>query len=160
MSKPEVIYVTYIATTPERLWAALTNPDFTRQYWGGLRIESDWRPGSPVRHLRQDGVVGLQGEVLAADPPHLLSYTFQMQVSEERREPPSRVTFAIDPVGSVVRLTLTHDRFTSESATFENVRHGWPAIIASLKSLLETEKPLPFTGLGFGPSSRGREGTR
>jgi Activator of Hsp90 ATPase homolog 1-like protein len=78
-----------------------------------------------------------------------------MQISaQHRRERPSRVTFELEPIGSVVKLTLTHDDFASASPTFETTRHGWPAIMSSLKSLLEAGSPLPFEGLGFGPSSK------
>jgi Activator of Hsp90 ATPase homolog 1-like protein len=85
----------------------------------------------------------------------LLSYTFHMQISNKHRgERASRVTFELQPMGSVVKLTLTHEDFESDSATYETTRHGWPAIMSSLKSLLETGNPLPFQGLGFGPSSK------
>ena len=85
----------------------------------------------------------------------MLSYTFHMQISDQhRRDRPSRVTFELQPIGALVKLTLTHDDFESEKATFETTRHGWPAIMSSLKSLLETGNPLPFEGLGFGPSSK------
>ena len=155
MDKPPFVYVTYINTTPEKLWEALTDGEFTRQYWGGRRIESEWKLGSSVRHVREDGGVDWEGEVLQAQPPRLLSYTFHMQISARHRgERPSRVTFELASVGSVVKLTVTHDDFDAESATFETTRHGWPAIISSLKSLLESGSPLPFQGLGFGPSSK------
>lgn len=155
MEKPSFVYVTYIATTPEKLWQALTDGEFTPQYWGGRRIESTWRVGSPVKHVREDGGVDWQGEVLQSDPPRLLSYTFHMLISEKHgSEGPSRVTFELEPMGSVVKLTLTHDNFESEKPTHETTRHGWPAIMASLKSLLETGNPLPFQGLGFGPSAK------
>lgn len=155
---PAHVYTTYIAATPERVWEALTGPQFTKEYWGGLHIDSDWSPGSPVRLVREDGGgVAWQGEVLAAEPERLLSYTFHMLISEKhRQDSPSRVTFEIEPVGPVVKLTVTHDRFEPGSATYESTRYGWPAILSSLKSLLETGHPLPFTGLGFGP--RGRQG--
>ena len=155
MTRPPFVYVTYIKTTPEKLWEALTDGEFTRLYWGGRRIQSDWNVGSPVRHAREDGGIDWEGEVLQAQPPRLLSYTFHMQISERHRgDRPSRVTFELQPMGSVVKLTLTHDDFESDSATFETTRHGWPAIISSLKSLLESGSPLPFQGLGFGPSSK------
>jgi uncharacterized protein YndB with AHSA1/START domain len=155
MDRAVFIYVTYIATTPEKLWKALTDGEFTRRYWGGRRIESYWKVGSPVRHVRGDGGIDWQGEVLQSERPRLLSYTFHMQISNEHRgERPSRVTFELEPTGSVVKLTLTHEDFESGSATFETTRHGWPAIMSSLKSLLESGRPLPFQGLGFGPSSK------
>ena len=155
MDRPAFVYVTYIATTPEKLWEALTDGEFTRRYWGGRLIQSNWNVGSAVRHIRQDGGIDWQGEVLLSQRPRLLSYTFHMEISDEHRgERPSRITFEIEPIGSVVKLTLTHEYFASGSATFETTRHGWPAIMSSLKSLLETGSPLPFQGLGFGPSSK------
>jgi len=155
MARPQIVYVTYIATEPEKLWEALTHGEFTRRYWGGRRIQSDWKVGSPVRHVREDGGIDWNGEVLRCEPPRLLSYTFHMQISDAHRgDRPSRVTFELQPMGSVVKLILTHDDFESEKATYETTRHGWPAIMSSLKSLLETGSPLPFQGLGFGPSSK------
>jgi len=131
VAQTEIVYVTYIATTAEKLWEALTDGEFTRRYWGGRRIQSDWKVGSPVRHVREDGGIDWQGEVLQSERPRLLSYTFHMEISEEhRRDQPS------------------------EKPTFETTRHGWPAIMSSLKSLLETGSPLPFQGLGFGPSNK------
>ena len=158
MDRPKFVYVSYISTTPEKLWNALTDGEFTQQYWGGRRIQSDWQVGSSVRHVRQDGGIDWQGEVLKSERPRLLSYTFHMQITDQHRgERPSRVTFELEPMGSVVKLTLTHDNFESEKATFETTRHGWPAIMSSLKSLLETASPLPFVGLSFGPSSKAPE---
>ena len=155
MTKPSFVYVIYIAATPEKLWQALTDGEFTRRYWGGRRIQSDWKVGSPVRHVREDGAVDWHGEVLQAEPPRLLSYSFHMQISDRHRgEEPSRITFELLPMGSVVKLSLTHEDFGPESATFETTRHGWPAIMSSLKSLLESGAPLPFPGLGFGPDSK------
>ena len=155
MAQIEIVYMIYIATTAEKLWEALTDGEFTRRYWGGRRIQSDWKVGSPVRHVREDGGIDWQGEVLQSERPRLLSYTFHMEISEEhRRDQPSRVTFELQPMDSVVKLTLIHDDFVSEKPTFETTRHGWPAIMSSLKSLLETGSPLPFQGLGFGPSNK------
>ncbi|MGH2355245.1 MAG: ArsR/SmtB family transcription factor [Chloroflexota bacterium] len=153
MEKPSYVYVTYIATTPERLWEALTTGEFTRQYWGGRRLTSTWQVGAPVSHVREDGGVDWNGEVLRWEPLRRLAYTFHMQISDAHRgERPSRVTFELEPLGPVVKLTLTHDEFGPESATLETTRHGWPAILSSLKSLLERGAPLGFSTLGFGPS--------
>jgi uncharacterized protein YndB with AHSA1/START domain len=116
---------------------------------------NDWNVGSPVRHVREDGGIDWEGEVLQAQPPRLLSYTLHMHISAQHRgERPSLVTFELQPIGSVVKLTLIHDDFESASATFETTRHGWPAIMSSLNSLLEVGSPMPFQGLGFGPSSK------
>jgi uncharacterized protein YndB with AHSA1/START domain len=153
--KPDFVYVVFIASTPEAVWHALTAPEFISQYWGGRRIESDWRVGSAVRQTGPGGRLESEGKVLEARPPHVLSYTFQMaQVGD----PPSRITFEIGPVGEMVRLQLTHHHELPNSVTQAATIHGWPAILSSLKSLLETGKPLPFTGLGFGPQHTGHEG--
>jgi len=149
MDKLEFFYVTYIATTPEKLWTALTSAEFTRQYWFGMAIESDWRVGSSVLY-RQEGEITDRGTVLTFEPPRLLSYTFHPVLDEEmRRERPSRVSFEIEPLGGktepqgqAVRLTVTHDDFPPESKVFPRIRAGWPAILSSLKSLLEGGKPL------------------
>ena len=153
--KPDFVYVVFIASPPEAVYEALTTPEFTSQYWGGRRIESDWQPGSRVRQTGPGGRIESEGEVLEARPPHFLSYTFHMAHLDE---PPSRITFEIEPVGEMVRLRLTHHHELPNSVTQAATIHGWPAILSSLKSLLETGKPLPFTGLGFGPQHAGHEG--
>jgi uncharacterized protein YndB with AHSA1/START domain len=152
-SRPDHVYVSYIATTSDKLWQALTDGEFTRLYWGGGRVTSDWAIGSAVQWVREDGAIGWQGEVLVVERPRLLSYTFHMQLNEvHRAEAPSRLTFEIEDVGFAMKLTVTQDQFGPDSAAWETTRYGWPAIISSLKSLLETGQPLPFTRLGFGPS--------
>ncbi len=152
MTSPESVYVTYIHATPERVWQGLIDPDFTQQYWMGCRIRSEWQVGSRVELLGPDGGVAWAGDVLISDPPLVLSYTFAMLISEQHRtEAPSRVTFVLEPMGEVVRLTLTHDRLEA-GATYESTRYGWAAIMSSLKSLIETGHALPFARFGFGPS--------
>jgi uncharacterized protein YndB with AHSA1/START domain len=153
--RPDFVYAIFIASTAEAVWQALTKPEFTAQYWGGRRIESDWKPGSRVRQVGSGERVESEGEVLEAEPPHLLSYPFRMA---QAGDPPSRVTFEIEPVGAMIRLRLTHHHERPGSVTQAATIHGWPAILSSLKSLLETGKPLPFSGLGFGPQHAGREG--
>ncbi|NJO40281.1 MAG: ATPase [Cyanobacteria bacterium CRU_2_1] len=135
--KPQFVYVTYIATTPEQLWDALTSEAFTQQYWGGRRIQSDWRVGSPVEPVEDDGDSDWEGEVLESDPPHRLSYTFQSPGSNAAH--PTRVVFDLQPIGSTVKLTLTHDDLDTKG--FMAISQGWSASLSSLKSLLE-RKPL------------------
>jgi uncharacterized protein YndB with AHSA1/START domain len=152
--RPQFVYVTYIHATADKVWQALTDGDFTERYWGGLRITSDWNVGSEVRHLTPDGAAGWAGEVLEADFPNRLSYTFHMQISEAtRREAPSRVTFELQPLEVVTKLTLTHDH-AAPGETFSNTSNGWPALMSSMKSLLETGAALPFTRMGFGPERK------
>jgi uncharacterized protein YndB with AHSA1/START domain len=146
MSEPKFVYVTYIATTPKKLWQALTEGDFTRQYWYGTSIESDWTPGARVT-LRNDGKLSDTGEVLVYEPHRRLSYTWHVEFHEVfSREKPARVTFELEPIGATVKLTITHDEFEPGSKVLEAVSNGWPMVLASLKSLLETGRPLDTTG--------------
>ncbi len=152
MEKPKFVYVTLIDTTPEKLWAALTSPEFTAQYWYGARIHSTWQVGSPVTFDDAGGDL-LAGEVLKVDPPRTLSYTFQpLRDAEQRAERPSRVTFEIEtlgagpgPQGSAVKLTVTHDDFPENSKVIQGISNGWPGILSSLKTLLETGRALGLT---------------
>jgi DNA-binding transcriptional ArsR family regulator/uncharacterized protein YndB with AHSA1/START domain len=156
MSKPEFVYVNYIKTTPEKLWQALTDPAFTRRYWG-VELESDWTKGAPVT-WRENGAEMRDPEqvVLVCDPYRRLSYTWHTftpewakahDVSDEAlaelvKERRSKVTFDIEPADSAVRLTVTHDDFEPGSAILEDVSQGWPQIVSSLKTLLESGDPL------------------
>ena len=160
MEKPKLVYVTYIKTTPEKLWEALTNPDFIQQYWYGRRNETDLRVGSKIQSYGPERELEWSGEILKCEPPHLLSYTFHEEIpcsaspSRETRssEPPSRVTFEIGKLGESagpddepVRLTITHDEFPVGSKVIERVSNGWPGILAGIKTLLETGHPLGLT---------------
>src|SRR5471030_2397028 len=100
MNAPNFVYVTYIATTPEKLWKALTRGDFMRKYWHS-GIQSDWKVGSPVRTITRKGKVDWDGKVLKYDPPRLLSYTFQILGFQKRS---SRIVFELEPMGSTVKL--------------------------------------------------------
>lgn len=148
-TEPTFVYVTYIRTTPEQLWKALTNPEFTRQYWWGRAVESDFIVGSPIHYRYDDGSrIDIEGEILAANPPRLLSYTFTDPDSRERGDKPSRVVFTIEEASDfegTVKLTVTHDTFTPGTPTFESISNGWQDILASLKTLLETGKPLKYS---------------
>lgn len=138
MRKPEFIYVTYIETTPEKLWQALTSSEFTRHYWWDTSVVSDWKVGSPFK-LVMNGTTTDDGEVLEADPPRRLSYTFHHLLNERaKREQPSRVTFVLEPHGNLVKLTLTHEGFAPGSVVVDGISRGWPAILSSLKSMLES----------------------
>ena len=138
MPKPEFIYVSYIETTPEQLWEALTSSEFSRRYWWDTSVVSDWKVGSPFS-LVLNGQTTDVGEILEADRPRRLSYTFHHILSEAaRKERPSRVTFVLEPHGKLVKLTLMHEDFAENSVILDGISKGWPAILASLKSLLET----------------------
>jgi uncharacterized protein YndB with AHSA1/START domain len=140
--KPEFIYVTYIETTPEKLWQALTDGDFTERYWFGMRLRSQWKAGASFEMVRSDGTVSDAGKVVECDPPRRLAYTFINLSDEYKGEPPALATFVIEPLGKLVKLTLTHEGFAEGSKFFAGISRGWPAILSGLKSLLETGKPL------------------
>jgi len=150
MSKPEFVYTTYIETTPEKLWEALTNSEFSKRYWFGTEVRSDWKVGSPFA-LVTDGKTSDTGEILEADPPRRLSYSFKHELFEEmRNEPATKVVFTIEPHGNIVKLTVTHEGFAEGSKLLGAVSQGWPAILSGLKSLLETGHAvaIPRTALG------------
>jgi uncharacterized protein YndB with AHSA1/START domain len=142
MSKPEFVYTTYIETSAEKLWQALTDGDFTERYWFGHRVTSDWKVGSTYQFARQ-GAPTIEGKVLESDPLKRLAYTWNPCSDETKRERTSRVTFDIEPRGHVVKLTVTHDELDERGVTFRDISGGWPMVIASLKSLLETGRALP-----------------
>jgi uncharacterized protein YndB with AHSA1/START domain len=147
--KPAFIYISYIETTPEALWEALTNSAFTTRYWWDTQVISDWKVGSPVS-LVVKGKTTDVGEVLEAAPPRRLSYSFHHILNEAAlKERPSRVTFVLEPFGRLVKLSLTHEGFAGDSVVHDGISKGWPAILSSLKSLLETGQPLdiPFDAL-------------
>jgi uncharacterized protein YndB with AHSA1/START domain len=149
MPKPEFIYISYIETTPEKLWKALTSSEFTRLYWWDTSVVSDWTVGSPFS-LVLNGKTTDVGEILEADRPRRLSYTFHHILSEAaRKERPSRVTFVLEQYGKLVKLTLTHEDFAEDSVIIDGISKGWPAIMSSLKSLLESGSALviPFDAL-------------
>jgi len=142
---PDTVYVIYIAAAPEKVWAALTEPDMTSQYFFGLRIEADCRVGGLVRYVRPDGVLDISGRVLRCERPQVLSFTWRVESDASARKlPDSLVTFEIEPLGGAVRLTLkeAHPDLPDERL-LEGGRRGWPAILSGLKTLVETDKPMP-----------------
>lgn len=157
MDAPTFVYTTYIRTTPQKLWQALTDPAFTRRYWA-TEFSTDWSVGSPMTWDNHGVLIDDPDQVvLEADPYHRLSYTWHAITPELAKrfgwdedtqtrlagEARSKVTFTIDESPQVVRLTVVHDGFQPGSALAEMVVHGWPNVIASLKTLLETGEPLP-----------------
>jgi uncharacterized protein YndB with AHSA1/START domain len=157
MEKPSFIYTTYIKTTPERLWEALTEPAFTKRYWGAT-FESNWNAGSPMT-WEQFGLTTADAEqvVLESEPHHRLAFTWHtftpefyelLDLTDEARErllaeSRSKVIFDIEPLGELVKLTVVHDGFDAGSLVAPMVTLGWPRILASLKTLLETGETLP-----------------
>jgi uncharacterized protein YndB with AHSA1/START domain len=143
MARATFVYVIYIATRPETVWKALLDGEFTRQYWGHENV-SDWKPGSAWEHRRDDAArtVVMLGEVLESSPPRRLVMTWADPRHRGQRELHSRVTFEIEPVAEMVRLTVTHDELEPGSEMQRKISQGWPRVLSSLKSLLETGRPL------------------
>ncbi len=137
MSKPEFVYTTFIETSADKLWQALTDGDFTERYWLGHRASSDWHVGSTYSFAK-NGSPTIQGKVLISDPPRRLAYTWDSCSPEARRERTSRVTFNLEPRGKVVKLTVTHGDLDEGGKTFRDISGGWPMVLSNLKSLLET----------------------
>ncbi|MEU7783106.1 metalloregulator ArsR/SmtB family transcription factor [Amycolatopsis sp. NPDC049159] len=153
----EFAYTTYINTTPEKLWQALTDPAFTRQYWG-VSFETDWKKGSPMI-WRESGAKTEHPDqvVLESEPFRRLSYTWHTFTAEWANEngidaetlaklqgeSRTKVTFTLEPQGELVKLTVLHDGFDDDSTTLAMCSQGWPALLSSLKTLLETGVPLP-----------------
>jgi uncharacterized protein YndB with AHSA1/START domain/DNA-binding transcriptional ArsR family regulator len=175
MDKPSFVYTTYIRTTPERLWQALTDPAFTERYWG-LALESEWTSGSTYT-VHQWGVTMADPEqvILESDPYHRLSYTWHTFTPEWREvvrerigfpeeflervaaEPRSKVTFEIEALGELVKLTVVHDGFEPGSLVLGTISQGWPHILSNLKTLLETGETLPPPPA---PADQGAAGAR
>jgi len=139
MDKPKFVYVSYISSTPERVWSALIDPEVTRQYWWNHHNASDWNPGSRWEHRDYDNPtrVDIVGKVIESDRPRRLVVTWALPANENNKDKTSRVTYDIESVkDGVVRLTVTHDELDSEM--FEKVSFGWPGVVSALKTLLET----------------------
>ncbi|MDB5392118.1 MAG: hypothetical protein JWM11_7764 [Planctomycetaceae bacterium] len=146
MADSRFVYVTYIRTTPEKLWQALIDPEFTRQYWVGTWQESDWKQGSPWRIMIPDGRVADSGEVLEIDLHKKLVLSWRNEFKPEMREEGySRLTYELEQMGESVKLTVVHEIDKPESKLIGAVSTGWPHLLASLKSLLETGESLKET---------------
>lgn len=145
MEKPEFVYTTYIRTTPVKLWEALINPEQTRLYWGGLINPSDWTPGSRWEHRNEDDAdpVYVFGEIVESTPPTRLVMTW---IDPDDPADASVVTLDIQPIDDLVRLTVIHDNFTDTSVMHGKVAKGWPVVLSSLKSFLETGSGIDVMG--------------
>jgi uncharacterized protein YndB with AHSA1/START domain len=144
MENNKFVYVTYISTTPKKVWTALTDPKLTAKYWQHVNL-SDWKQGSRWEHRRSEKgkTVDMIGKVLKTNPPRQLSLSWAIPSDEGHKEKYSRVGFKIDQVRNVVRLTVTHDKLEPDSDMFKGITDGWPKVLSSLKSLLEAGRPLP-----------------
>jgi uncharacterized protein YndB with AHSA1/START domain len=141
------IYVTYIRTTPEKLWDALTQPEFTRVYWSGIKHDCEWKKGSSWKMIFPDGRVADTGEVVEIEKPKRIVLRWRNEFRPElHEEGDSRCVIEIEPMDEVVKLTITHSIEKSESKFIQAVSGGWPVILSSLKSMLETGMALPKIG--------------
>ena len=140
--RPTFVYVTYIQSTPEKVWHALTDADLTADYWGHSNV-SDWQPGSRWEHQRTDGsgIADVVGTVIEADPPRRLVITFGGP-GDDTAAGPSQVAFDIDAHEDIVRLRVTHENL-ADQAEYDAASAGWPAVLANLKSRLETGHVMP-----------------
>ncbi|MEJ8573959.1 SRPBCC family protein [Microbaculum marinum] len=137
--KTSFVYVTYIRSTPEKVYEAITRPEIARRYWGHENV-SDWRQGSKWQHVRANDqrTVELVGEVVEVSPPDRLVITWANASQAEDRDAYSRVTFEVVEYEDMVRLTVTHDELEAGSGMANGISKGWPAVLSSLKSFLET----------------------
>ena len=144
MSKSTFVYVTYIRSTPDKVFKALTDKEITRQYWGHDNV-SDWKPGSSWQHRRtSNGNVDILGEVIEAKAPNRLVISW---ASPENAQARSRVTFDIEAAAEMVKLTVTHDDLEAGSGMDKGIRSGWPLVLSNLKSYLETGKAIDIMAM-------------
>ncbi|KGR77241.1 SRPBCC domain-containing protein [Ureibacillus manganicus] len=141
-------YVTYIGTTQDKLWEALTSNEFTENYWFGRKIQSDWKIGSPVTFHDENDNLTDQGVLFSYERNQFLSYTFLWVEDKTEREQSPKVTFTLQPMEQTVKLSLKHEYllpndFCDENSGFQGINNGWPAILSNLKTLLETGETLP-----------------
>ena len=146
MAKSKYVYVTYIRTTPKKLWQALTDPKFIRQYFFETTHESEWKRGSSWAMKTPDGRLIDSGEVLESKPPRKLVLKWRNELKPEfRKEGYSRMTYDLEKSGGSVKLTVTHEMNIANSKFIEGVAEGWPPILSSLKTMLETGESLVET---------------
>ena len=145
--KTSFVYVTYIASTPEKVFDAITNPKIARQYWGHENV-SDWTPGSKWAHIRDNDarIVQIVGEVVEATPPNRLVITWAGASEADNPDSYSRVIFEIDPHENGVRLSVSHIELEAGSGMAEGVSEGWPLVLSSLKTYLETGNGFDMSG--------------
>ena len=139
MARSTFVYVTYIRTTPDKVWSALTDQEFMKQYWFGMHCESQWTAGASWKMVSGDGSITDSGEIVEAEPPRRLVIRWRHQNKPElKAEGDSRCTIEVEPNGAAVKLSITHTIEREPSKLIEAVSGGWPKIISNLKSLLET----------------------
>lgn len=144
MSNPQFVYETYIRADAAKVWEALTSETFTCRYFHATHVRSTWKVGEPVVYHYADGRKAVEGQVLECDPPNRLAITWHVLYdADAAQEAPSRVVFEIEPLPGQVRFRVTHDHFPQPTVVHDRIAQGWPWILASLKSLLETGESLP-----------------
>jgi uncharacterized protein YndB with AHSA1/START domain len=139
MKNPKLGYTLFIRSTPKKTWEAITKPEFTRQYWGELANVSDWKKGSKWEHVTKENETWIVGKVVESEPPKRLVLTW---ADPDKLKDESRVSFEIEPVEDMVCLTVKHDHFKAGSKMAGKVAFGWPRVLSSLKTFLETGKGL------------------
>jgi uncharacterized protein YndB with AHSA1/START domain len=145
MTAPRHVYEVYIRTTPERLWEAITKAEFTKDYYYGTLVKSEWKAGAPMSYEYPDGRVAAEGRVIEVVPPRKLVTMFSAMWDDNvRNDQPHRVTWTIEPMGETCKLTCEHSDFAGETATYQAVSGGLSVILNGLKTLLETGRPLSF----------------
>jgi uncharacterized protein YndB with AHSA1/START domain len=149
------VYVTYIRTTPEKLWQALTKPEFARQYWFGVALESTWKKGAPWQMVFEDGTVSDDGEIVESKPPTRLVLKWHHRLFPEMEsEGWSRCSFDITVEKGIAKLSVVHEIDRDNSRMIEGVSGGWPQILSSLKSFLESGEPLALERWRRSPKAR------
>lgn len=142
----QFIYVTYIRSPQQKVWDALTNPEFMKQYWFGMTQESEWKPGASWTMNFSDGRVADRGEVLEIDPPKRLVLKWRNEWKPDlKAEGYSRCVYDLEEDGGVTKVTIAHSIEKDDAKVIEAVSGGWPRVLSSLKSLLETGDPLART---------------
>jgi uncharacterized protein YndB with AHSA1/START domain len=145
MAESQFVYVTYIRTTPKKLWQALLDPEFTKQYWVGTWQDCDWKPGASWKLMIPDGRLADSGEVLEIEPERKLVLSWRNEFTEMREEGFSRLTYELEQQGESVKLTVLHEMDKPKSKLIDAVSNGWPHLLSSLKTLLETGESLVET---------------
>ncbi len=146
MADSRSVYVTYIRTTPDALWRALLDPEFTRRFWCETWQDCAWEPGASWKLMAPDGRVADSGAIVEIEPERRLVLSWRHEIKPEMHaEGHSRLTYEIEPQGESVKLTVVHEMDQAGSKLIEGVSTGWPAILSSLKSLLETGESLEAT---------------
>lgn len=139
-------YTLFIGASAEKIWEALTSTEYTFQYWGGRSIESDWNAGDKIEMRKPDGNLEWRGLIQSIEPAKELIYSWQLVDAQEKGlDVPTIVHITLDTHGRATRLTLTQSGFGAQSKTYATVAQGWPAILSSLKTLMETDEPLHYS---------------